>query len=99
MLPGFTSSSDKNTLGFYPLTTTATALAAWQGPGPMAETPVHNHNYVELLFEQPANFTVPASQTNSVRSRVGFNLTTFISAAGLKAPVRANYWQVPSGST
>ena len=76
------------------LTTTATGPASYMGPGPPPETPPHPHKYVELLYEQPANFAVPAAQKSAVQSRMGFNLATFSTAAGLGAPIGANYFQV-----
>jgi len=80
--------------GITTLTTTATGPASYMGPAPPAENPPHPHKYVELLYEQPANFAVPSAQRSAVQSRMGFNLATFSTAAGLGVPIAANYWQV-----
>ncbi|KAF2433911.1 PEBP-like protein [Tothia fuscella] len=62
---------------------------------PQGDSP---HRYIFLLFSQPSNFTWPAAfaninppQTTPNNTRVGFNITQFISAARLSAPLAANY--------
>lgn len=59
------------------------------------------HRYTQILFAQPASFVFPASfsYVNPVNpanatARVGFNITQFIQAAGLSAPLAANYISV-----
>ncbi|KAJ3544354.1 hypothetical protein NM208_g3095 [Fusarium decemcellulare] len=84
------------------------ALAQYMAPGP---PPGQTHDYVVLLFEQPANFKVPdnyesyfANITSSINNRIGFDLAEFTEATGLKRePVAANWFRVstpaqPSGS-
>ena len=80
--------------GSHILTSTATGPSAYFGPGPPPENPPHAHSYVQLLFEQPANFSVPASQRAQVQAKIGFNLATFSAATGLGAPVAGNYFNV-----
>ncbi|KUJ19620.1 PEBP-like protein [Mollisia scopiformis] len=93
MIIGFKSSgSMKNTT--YVLTSTDTGPSSYFGPSPPAETPPHPHHYIEMLFEQPANFAVPSSMKSQVSSRLNFNTTEFISLAGLKDPVAANYFLI-----
>ncbi len=43
------------------LTSSATGPTSYMGPAPPPETPAHAHRYVELLYEQPASFAVPAA--------------------------------------
>ncbi|OAA65694.1 Phosphatidylethanolamine-binding protein PEBP [Niveomyces insectorum RCEF 264] len=76
------------------LTSTATGPASYMGPAPPKETPAHPHHYVQVLFEQPAGFAVPATMQSAVRSRLGFNLANFVTAASLGAPVAGNYFTV-----
>ncbi len=76
------------------LSSSATGPASYMGPAPPAENPAHAHHYIELLYEQPASFAVPAAQKSAVQSRMGFNLATFATAAGLSAPIAANYFSV-----
>ncbi|KAF2178583.1 PEBP-like protein [Zopfia rhizophila CBS 207.26] len=79
------------------ITTKATGPSSYFGPAPPAETPKHPHNYIFLLFEQPANFAVPASHKQTVQSRMGFDIVKFMADAGLKDPIAGNYLQVQSG--
>lgn len=55
------------------------------------------HRYILLLFQQPADFAIPAAFANIVHpqqttDRSAFNLTAFVNAAGLDAPVAANFF-------
>lgn len=76
------------------LTSTATGPASYMGPAPPKENPAHPHHYVEVLFVQPAGFSVPAAQASVVKSRMGFKLADFAAAAQLGAPVAGNYFTV-----
>ncbi|KIH91005.1 hypothetical protein SPBR_02021 [Sporothrix brasiliensis 5110] len=76
------------------LTSAATSPASYMGPAPPKENPAHPHHYVEVLFVQPAGFAVPASQASVVKSRIGFKLADFATAAHLGEPVAANYFMV-----
>lgn len=97
MITGFKSSSTmKNTT--HVLTSSDTGPASYLGPSPPVETPAHAHHYIELLFEQPADFAVPSSMKSAVSSRLNFNVTQFISLASLKDPVAANYFTVTAGT-
>ncbi|KAF2839979.1 PEBP-like protein [Patellaria atrata CBS 101060] len=73
---------------------TGTQPSSYFGPSPPAENPPHPHNYIELLFDQPANFAVPASEQQVVNARLPFNYTRFVAAAALQPPIRANYFTV-----
>ncbi|KAF2500319.1 PEBP-like protein [Lophium mytilinum] len=63
---------------------------------PVGDSP---HTYTFLLFPQPDNFTIP-SEFASINppadssARIGFNISSFAKAAGLMAPLAANYMQV-----
>ncbi|KAF8858629.1 PEBP-like protein [Acephala macrosclerotiorum] len=76
------------------LTSKDTGPSSYFGTSPPSETPAHPHYYIELLFEQPANFAVPSVMKSQVSSRLNFNVTQFIDLAGLKDPVAANYFMV-----
>ncbi|CZR65526.1 uncharacterized protein PAC_15426 [Phialocephala subalpina] len=97
MITGFKSSgTTKGTT--HVLTSKDTGPSSYFGPSPPSETPAHPHYYIELLFEQPANFAVPSAMKSQVSSRLNFNVTQFIDLAGLKDPVAANYfWLLGSG--
>ncbi len=71
------------------LASSATGPASYMGPSPPAETPAHPHHCVEILYEQPAGFS-----GKNVPARMGFNLATFATSAGLGAPIAANYFTV-----
>lgn len=93
MITGF-KSSGTTTGTTHVLTTKDTGPASYMGPSPPAETPTHPHHYIELLFEQPANFAVPSAMKSQVSSRLNFNVTQFIGLVGLKDPIAANYFLV-----
>lgn len=71
-----------------------TPAAPYIGPSPPMEDPAFGHRYVQLLFAQPANFSVSASQTQAVSSRIGFDMLSFMANAGLAAPVAGNFFVV-----
>lgn len=54
------------------------------------------HRYIIYAFEQPSNFTIPAAYSSLAggNNRTNFNLTTFMSAAGLGRPAAAEYFYV-----
>ncbi|KAI5919073.1 phosphatidylethanolamine-binding protein [Camillea tinctor] len=79
------------------LTTTANGPVAWFAPAPPAENPPHPHRYTNLLWEQPdgASWTIPAAASSMLQSqKLGFSVPNFIQAAGLEAPIAANYFNV-----
>ncbi|EHA52759.1 hypothetical protein MCOR27_002635 [Pyricularia oryzae] len=78
--------------GFQVLSSTATGPTAYLGPSPPAGQPAHRYTF--LLFEQPANFAVPAGQRQVLNSRVGFDMNTFAQQAGLAAPLYGNFLNV-----
>ncbi|KAI1491394.1 phosphatidylethanolamine-binding protein [Biscogniauxia mediterranea] len=81
------------------LTTTASGPVSWFAPAPAAEVPPHPHRYTNLLWEQPASWGegggVPAAAGAMLQSqKLGFDVPAFVEAAGLGAPVAANYFNV-----
>jgi phosphatidylethanolamine-binding protein len=74
--------------------------APYISPNPPPGNP---HRYTFLLFSQPDDFTVPESFSNinppaSILARIGFNITRFVAAAGLDAPLAGNYFRVVNTS-
>jgi phosphatidylethanolamine-binding protein len=70
-------------------------------PTPPGGSGPHRYNF--LLYAQPANFSLPEQYASinppaDTSARIGFNLTAFASAAGLDAPVAANYLRVLNGT-
>jgi hypothetical protein len=51
---------------------------AYQAPNPQG-----SHRYLQLLFEQPAGFTIPASIQGMVQGRQNFDLKDFMQQANL----------------
>ncbi|KAI3325188.1 PEBP-like protein [Xylariaceae sp. AK1471] len=95
VLRDFKASGTPSTAGVTTLTTKATGPVAWFAPAPPAENPPHPHRYTNLLWEQPANWQIPsAANTMLQNGRVGFNVSNFQTAAGLSAPIAANYFNV-----
>jgi hypothetical protein len=74
--------------------------ANYLGPGPPSGPP---HRYVQVLFAQPRNFSVPTcfqnivSQpdgTTDVQQRVGFDISQFLVAAKVNPrPIAGNYFR------
>lgn len=61
------------------------------------------HRYTILLFEQPADFAVPSEYAsfippNEVTDRFPFDIAGFVKAAGLDAPIGANWFEVLNGT-
>ncbi|KAJ9654881.1 hypothetical protein H2198_006154 [Neophaeococcomyces mojaviensis] len=51
------------------------------------------HRYIQYLWEQPVNFTIPSAYQGFNSSNIRqFNLTGFVQAARLNNPVAANYF-------
>src|SRR5216117_2394537 len=98
ILPGLASPN----AGATTLTSRENAIAPYFPPGPPAG---QTHTYTLILYDQPAEFRVPAEYlpyfknlTASVFNRVGFNLTDFTGKARLGNPVAAD-WYLVSNTT
>jgi phosphatidylethanolamine-binding protein len=62
------------------------------------------HRYTFLLFEQPSMWVIPAEFATinppaDTSARIGFDISEFVAASGLSAPVAANYLQVLNGTS
>ncbi|KAF2467822.1 PEBP-like protein, partial [Lindgomyces ingoldianus] len=67
--------------------------ASYLGPSPPA-TDTKAHRYVELLFQQPANLNVQASDFANTQARIGFDINAFMKTNGIKAPLAGNFFTV-----
>ena len=81
--------------------TTSIEGAPYIPPTPPGGSGPHRYNFI--LYNEPANFTLPEayasiSPPESSAARIGFNLTAFAAAANLSAPVAANYLRVLNGT-
>jgi Phosphatidylethanolamine-binding protein len=73
-------------------------IASYFPPGPPAG---QTHRYVQMLFNEPQGFSVPAdftaifaNLTASVVNRIGFDYNKFIAESKLGDPVAGNYFRV-----
>ena len=95
--PDFTLSSN---FVVTPRSANTSTGASYIGPSPPPGNP---HRYVFWVFAQPDEFAVPESFSNinppaSTTDRTGFNVTEFVAAAGLDAPLAGNYFTVVNSS-
>jgi citrate synthase len=88
---------------FYELISTKEAIAPYISPDPTAAPATHH--YTQLLFRQPANFTIPPAfeyymplDPKNITDRVAFPLPKFVQAAGLGDPVAGNYFSLSLSS-
>ena len=58
---------------------------------PLGDVP---HMYNIVLFQQPANFSIPVQYSNLTNNRVFFNVSRFVRDAGLGQPLAGSYFQV-----
>lgn len=75
-----------------------TAIAPYYPPGPPAELPPRAHRYIQLLFRQPANLSIPSKFSDIIQKRVGFDAIQFIAETGLGPVLAANYFLVTNTS-
>lgn len=73
-------------------------LAPYVPPAPPAELPPRAHRYIQLLFQQPSNFSIPTAFEEVLQTRVGFDLGGFVEATGLGNVLAANYFLVANTS-
>ncbi|KAI1474063.1 hypothetical protein K445DRAFT_307537 [Daldinia sp. EC12] len=91
----FKASGGASADGVSTLKSTATGPVAWFAPAPQPENPPHPHRYTNLLWEQPENWQIPSAANQMLQSqKTGFSVPKFITAAGLKDPIAANYFNV-----
>jgi len=92
------NSSAPNSSLFVPLQTNTPPLSSYLAPAPQAELPPRAHRYIQLLYEQPDNFSIPAEFEDVLKSRVGFALDSFASLTGLGEVVAANWFTITNTS-
>lgn len=57
------------------------------------------HRYIQYIFTQPENFTIPAAWSGySAENRTNFDTVAFVEQAGLPQPFAANYFLCSNGS-
>lgn len=86
------------TLGPRVSTSNSTPLVIPNGPVPYLQPspPVGDvpHSYNIVVFQQPANFSLPAQYSNLTQNRVPFNVSQFVRDTGLGQPIGGSYFQV-----
>lgn len=86
------------TLGPRVSTSDSTPLVIPNGPVPYLQPspPVGDspHSYNIVVFQQPANFSLPAQYSNLTQNRVPFNVSQFVLDTGLGQPIGGSYFQV-----
>lgn len=66
---------------------------------PMPPPSSSAHRYIQYIFYQPANFSIPAAWSGySAENRSNFDTDAFIAASGLGQPFGANYFLCSNGS-
>lgn len=91
-----TSNSSSSVLPYTLVNTTENVVPYARSRPPVTSTA---HRYMQWLFVQPPDFAIPEAFSGyNAMNRSLFNLTEFISAAGLGNPVAANYFLCSNGS-
>lgn len=73
------------------LQNTTAPIASYRNPAPPTNSSAHR--YIQYLFQQPANFQIPAAYSGyNSANRTMFPFERFVADAGLTAPVAANYF-------
>ena len=67
--------------------------AAYIPPGP-PPTDTIPHRYVQLLFQQPADLKVQASDFKDTSARIGFDINAFMTKNKISAPIAGNFFMV-----
>ncbi|KAF2125511.1 PEBP-like protein [Dothidotthia symphoricarpi CBS 119687] len=67
--------------------------APYLSPGP-PPTDTIPHRYVQLLFKQPEDFSLKASDFADTGARFNFDITSFMSKNGVCAPLAGNFFTV-----
>ncbi|KAJ4347741.1 hypothetical protein N0V95_005143 [Ascochyta clinopodiicola] len=75
------------------LASTEKGPAAYIPPGP-PPTDTIPHRYVELLFEQPADLKVQASDFADTSARINFDINAFMTKNKVSAPMAGNFFMV-----
>lgn len=64
--------------------------APYFGPGPPASDTIP-HRYVQLVFPQPDNLNISASDFANTAARLNFDVPSFMTQNGISAPLSANF--------
>jgi hypothetical protein len=95
MNTGFKATQQKISGSATLLASTDKGPAAYIPPGP-PPTDTIPHRYVELLFQQPADLEILATQFKDTSARIGFDINAFMTKMKLSAPVAGNFFMVDS---
>ncbi|KAF1954270.1 PEBP-like protein [Byssothecium circinans] len=98
MNTGLKASAQKMAGGAALLTSTEKGPAAYIGPGPPATDSIP-HRYVEMLFEQPAELAVKATDFADTSARLNFDINAFAQENKLGTPLAANFFTVDGKAT
>ncbi|KAJ4993539.1 hypothetical protein SVAN01_01087 [Stagonosporopsis vannaccii] len=75
------------------LASTDKGPAAYIPPGP-PPTDTIPHRYVQLLFQQPADLNVQASDFKDTSARINFDINAFMTKNKVNAPLAGNFFMV-----
>lgn len=95
---GFKATQQKISGSATLLASTEKGPAAYIPPGPPA-TDTIPHRYVELLFQQPADLNVQASDFKDTSARINFDINAFMTKNKVSAPVAGNFFMVDGRAT
>ncbi|KAF2203933.1 PEBP-like protein [Delitschia confertaspora ATCC 74209] len=98
MQTGFRPTAQQTSTSSSLLASTDVGPATYIGPSPPA-TDTIPHRYVQLLFEQPEDLLVEASQFANTGARIGFDVNAFMQSNGLAEPVAGNFFTVDGKAT
>ncbi|KAF1928362.1 PEBP-like protein [Didymella exigua CBS 183.55] len=80
------------------LTSTEKGPAAYIPPSP-PPTDTIPHRYVQLLFQQPADLKIQASDFNETSARINFDINAFMTKNKVSAPMAGNFFMVDGRAT
>lgn len=93
MNTGFRATHQKTSASATLLASTDKGPAAYIPPSP-PPTDTIPHRYVQLVFEQPANLSVKASDFADASARINFDLNAFMTKNTINAPLAGNFFIV-----
>lgn len=98
MNTGFKATQQKISGSATLLASTEKGPAAYIPPGP-PPTDTIPHRYVQLLFQQPADLSVQASDFKDTSARINFDINTFMTKNKVSAPMAGNFFMVDGRAT
>lgn len=93
MVQNFKATTQKVTNNSDLLSSSSKGPATYISPSPPA-TDTKAHRYVQLLFTQPTDFDIQATEFSNTTARLGFDINAFMQSEGLNAPLAANFFTV-----